>query len=45
MLAARPELSALLITHRYPIEDAVAAFSTAADRSNGVFRVVVEPWG
>ncbi|MGH3250636.1 MAG: hypothetical protein ACRDOI_31130 [Trebonia sp.] len=43
MLAARPELPELLITHRYPIADAVAAFSTAANRSNWVFRVVVEP--
>ncbi len=43
MLAARPELPELLITHRYPIDDAEAAFATAADRSQGVFRVVVEP--
>jgi threonine dehydrogenase-like Zn-dependent dehydrogenase len=43
MLAARPELPALLITHRFPIRDAVEAFATAADRSKGVFRVVVEP--
>jgi 2-desacetyl-2-hydroxyethyl bacteriochlorophyllide A dehydrogenase len=43
MLAARPELPALLITHRYPIDDAAAAFATAADRAQGTFRVVVEP--
>jgi len=43
MLAARPELPGLLITHRYPIEDAVTAFATAADRAQGAFRVVVEP--
>ena len=43
MLAARPELPATLITHRFPIEDAPAAFETAQDRSKGVFRVVVEP--
>ncbi len=43
MLAARPDLPALLITHRYPIEDAVTAFATAADRAQGAFRVVVEP--
>jgi threonine dehydrogenase-like Zn-dependent dehydrogenase len=44
MLAARPELpELLLITHRFPLEDAAAAFATAADRSQGVFRVVVEP--
>lgn len=43
MLAARPELARTLITHRFPIEDAPAAFATAQDRSKGVFRVVVEP--
>lgn len=43
MLAARPELAEMLITHRYPIEDAPEAFRVAQDRSQGVFRVVVEP--
>ena len=43
MLAARPELPTLLITHRFPIEEAPEAFRVARDRSNGVFRVVVEP--
>jgi threonine dehydrogenase-like Zn-dependent dehydrogenase len=43
MLAARPELVKMLITHRFPIEDAPKAFMVAQDRSNGVFRVVVEP--
>jgi threonine dehydrogenase-like Zn-dependent dehydrogenase len=43
MLAARPELSAMLITHRFPIEDAPEAFRVARDRSNGVFRVLIEP--
>ncbi|MFI5506392.1 zinc-binding dehydrogenase [Mycobacterium sp. NPDC051804] len=43
MLAARPELAAALITHRFPIADAVEAFRVAEDRSKGVFRVVVEP--
>jgi threonine dehydrogenase-like Zn-dependent dehydrogenase len=43
MLASRPELAQMLITHRFPIEDAAAAFRTAQDRSQGVFRVVVEP--
>jgi 2-desacetyl-2-hydroxyethyl bacteriochlorophyllide A dehydrogenase len=43
MLAARPELPQMLITHRYPIEDAPEAFRTAPKRSAGAFRVVVEP--
>jgi 2-desacetyl-2-hydroxyethyl bacteriochlorophyllide A dehydrogenase len=43
MLAARQELARTLITHRFPIEDAPEAFRVAADRSTGVFRVVVEP--
>ena len=43
MLAARPELTAMLITHRFPIDDAPEAFRVAQDKSKGVFRVVVEP--
>jgi len=43
MLASRPELAAMLITHRFPIEDAPEAYRTAQDKSKGVFRVVVEP--
>ncbi|HEX4186096.1 MAG TPA: zinc-binding dehydrogenase [Stellaceae bacterium] len=43
LLAARPELARTLITHRFPIEDAVEAFRLAQDKSKGVFRVVVEP--
>lgn len=43
LLASRPELPGMLITHRFPIEDAVEAYRVARDRSAGVFRVVVEP--
>ena len=43
LLAARPDLTSTLITHRFPIEDAVEAFRVSQDRSKGVFRVVVEP--
>jgi threonine dehydrogenase-like Zn-dependent dehydrogenase len=43
MLAARPDLTRALVTHRFPIEDAAEAYRVAADRSQGVFRVVVEP--
>ena len=43
MLVSRPELAEMLITHRFPIEDAPEAFRVAQDKSKGVFRVVVEP--
>jgi threonine dehydrogenase-like Zn-dependent dehydrogenase len=43
MLASRPELASMLITHRFPIDDASEAYRVAADKSQGVFRVVVEP--
>jgi threonine dehydrogenase-like Zn-dependent dehydrogenase len=43
LLADRPELAEILITHRFPIEDAVDAFRLAQDKSKGVFRVVVVP--
>lgn len=42
-LAARPELAATLITHRYPIDGAAEAFRTAADRASGAIKVVIEP--
>ncbi len=42
LLATRPELAQMLITHRFPIEDAPAAFRAAQDKSKGVFRVVVD---
>jgi threonine dehydrogenase-like Zn-dependent dehydrogenase len=43
MLASRPELPQMLVTHRFPIEDAQDAYRVAEDKSKGVFRVVVEP--
>ncbi len=45
LLVARPELVEMLITHRFPIEDAPEAFRVAQDRSQGVFRVVVDSSG
>ena len=43
MLAARPDLAEMLITQRFPLDDAPRAYEKARDRSSGVFRVVVEP--
>jgi 2-desacetyl-2-hydroxyethyl bacteriochlorophyllide A dehydrogenase len=43
MLADDPEIARTLITHRFPIEDAVEAFRTAGDRASGAIRVVIEP--
>ncbi len=43
LLAARPELPPMIITQRFPIDDAPEAFRRAQDRSKGVLRVVVEP--
>ena len=43
MLADDPEIARTLITHRFPIEDAVEAFRVASDRALGAIRVVIEP--
>jgi 2-desacetyl-2-hydroxyethyl bacteriochlorophyllide A dehydrogenase len=43
MLAADEEITRTLITHRFPIEDAVEAFRVAGDRAAGAIRVVIEP--
>ncbi len=43
LLAARPELPALVITHRFPLDAAVEAFAAARDRAAGAIKVVLEP--
>ena len=43
LLAAQPALAEQLITHRFPLEAAVEAFSAAADRKSGAIKVVLEP--
>jgi 2-desacetyl-2-hydroxyethyl bacteriochlorophyllide A dehydrogenase len=43
MLADEPEIARALITHRFPIEDAVEAFRVASDKTTGAIRVVIEP--
>ena len=43
ILAQRPELPEIIITHRFPLDAAVEAFGVAADRSAGAIKVVLEP--
>ena len=43
MLADDPEIARTIITHRFPIEDAVEAFRVASDKKEGAIRVVIEP--
>ena len=43
LLAAMPEVASAMITHRFPLDQAPKAFATAADRSSGSIKVVLEP--
>ncbi len=43
ILAQRPEISDIIVTHRFPLDAAAEAFAVAADRSAGAIKVVLEP--
>ena len=43
LLAQRPELPGIMITHRLPLEAAPEAFAIAANRKAGAIKVVLEP--
>lgn len=45
VLAELPDLAPTLITHRFPLSEAVRAFEVAGDRRAGAIRVVLEPGG
>ena len=43
LLAAHPDIADTLITERFPLDDAAAAFRAAADRASGSIKIVLEP--
>jgi 2-desacetyl-2-hydroxyethyl bacteriochlorophyllide A dehydrogenase len=45
LLAARPDVPPVLITHRFGLEQAAEAFRVAGDRRSGSIKVVIEPAG
>ena len=43
VLAGNPEVARALVTHRFPLEGVAEAFETAARRSEGAIKVVLNP--
>jgi L-iditol 2-dehydrogenase len=43
ILADRPDVPGLVITHRFPLDAGAEAFATARDRAAGAIKVVLEP--
>jgi threonine dehydrogenase-like Zn-dependent dehydrogenase len=43
LLGRVPELPGIVVTHRFPLDEATHAFGIAADRSSGAIKVVLEP--
>jgi threonine dehydrogenase-like Zn-dependent dehydrogenase len=43
LLGTSDDGTSVVITHRYPIEEAAEAFGIAGDKAAGAIRVVIEP--
>jgi threonine dehydrogenase-like Zn-dependent dehydrogenase len=43
VLAAHPDLGDVLVSHRFPLDDAAEAFRVSGDRASGAIKVVLEP--
>jgi threonine dehydrogenase-like Zn-dependent dehydrogenase len=43
LLAERPELADVLVSHRFALDDAAEAFRVSGDRTTGAIKVVLEP--
>ncbi len=43
LLAATPALAPTVVTHRFPLDEAVDAFAAASSRTSGAIKVVLDP--